>query len=45
LVAGAGSHQTAGGFVLMGVLFPCRGGSGGGWWFGAGFPARILRTV
>jgi hypothetical protein len=44
LVAGAGSHQTAGGFVFWVCCFP-GGGFSGVWWFGAGFPARILRTV
>jgi hypothetical protein len=44
-VAGAGSHQTVGGVHLMGVLFPLRVVLIGKWWFGAGVPARILRTV
>jgi hypothetical protein len=45
VVAGAGSHQTAGGLCLMGVLFPWMAGSVvcGECWVGC--PARILRTV
>ena len=46
LVAGAGSHQTVGVGVLDRVCcFPGSGAWTGRWWFGAGFPARILRTV